>query len=138
LITKGRKFEDCKMKNSIINKDLITGINILNTLYGGSIEPSMKILQFPEYRQVEVKAPGVGEESMHVKINNNKLVIFYELKIESQGNMISVPQIVYNKAIPFFVNTDKISAEYIDGVLVVQLPYNELANGSLRDVPIKS
>jgi HSP20 family molecular chaperone IbpA len=126
------------MKNSIINKDLITGINILNTLYGGSIEPSMKILQFPEYRQVEVKAPGVGEESMHVKINNNKLVIFYELKIESQGNMISVPQIVYNKAIPFFVNTDKISAEYIDGVLVVQLPYNELANGSLRDVPIKS
>jgi HSP20 family molecular chaperone IbpA len=138
LINKGRKFEDYKMRNIIINKDLITGINILNTIYGGSIEPSMKVLQFPEYRQVEVKAPGVGEDAMHVKINNNKLVIFYELKIESQGNVIPVPQVVYNKAIPFFVNADRISAEYTNGVLVVQLPYNELANGSLRDVPIKS
>jgi HSP20 family molecular chaperone IbpA len=130
-------FEDYKMRKKLINKDLITGIDILNTMYGGSIEPSMRISQFPNYRQVEVRAPGVGEESMHVKINNNKLVIFYELNIESQGNIIPVPQVVYNKTIPFFINADKISAEYIEGVLVVQLPFNELANGSLRDVPIK-
>jgi HSP20 family molecular chaperone IbpA len=126
------------MRKKIIHKDLITGIDILNTMYGGSIEPAVTLSQFQGYHQVEVMVPGIGEEALHVNINNNKLLIFYELQIESQGNVIPVPQVVYNKQIPFFIDANKISAEYTDGILVVQLPFNELANGSLRDVPIKS
>jgi HSP20 family protein len=126
------------MRKKTINKDLITGIDILNTMYGGSIEPAVRLSQFQAYQQVEVMAPGIGEEALHVNINNNKLLIFYELQLESQGNVIPVPQVVYNKQIPFFIDANKISAEYSEGILVVQLPFNELANGSLRDVPIKS
>jgi HSP20 family molecular chaperone IbpA len=125
-------------KNIIISNDLITGIDILNTLNGGTIEPAIKLSQFAAYRQIDVKAPSIDEEGLHVKIENNKLIIFYEHTVESQQKPIPVPHVVYNKQIPFFIDTQKISAQYLEGVLSVQLPYNELANGYHRDVQIES
>ena len=126
------------MKKLEINKDLLTGIDLMNTVNGGSIEPAVRLSQHKEYRQIEVKAPGIDEERLHVKINNNNLVIFYELVIDTQGHALRLPQIVYNKQIPFFIDAANISAQYVEGVLTVQLPFNELANGYQRDVPIAS
>jgi len=126
------------MNKNSFNYDLITGIDILNTLNGGTVEPTMKFSRFEEYHQIEVKAPGISEEGLHVNIDNNKLIIFYEHNIESQGKMIPVPRIVYNKQIPFFIDTKNINAQYADQTLIVQLPFNELANGYHRDVPIES
>jgi len=126
------------MEKLKITKELLTGIDLMNTLNGGTIEPAVRLSHFAEYRQIEIKAPGIGEEQLHVKINNNNLVIFYEIVIETQGRQLPMPQVVYNKQIPFFVDAQNITAHYTDGVLTVQLPFNELANGFQRDVPIAS
>jgi HSP20 family molecular chaperone IbpA len=125
-----------KMNKNFLNYDLITGIDILNTLNGGTVEPTMKFAEFPEYHEIKVKAPGIAEEELHVNIENNQLVIFYELDIESQGKSFPVPRIVYNKPIPFFIDTFNINAQYSGNTLIVQLPFNELANGYHREVPI--
>jgi HSP20 family molecular chaperone IbpA len=127
-----------KMKKNSFNYDLITGIDILNTLNGGSVESAVKFLKFPEYHQIEVKAPGIREEGLHVKIENNQLIIFYELPIKSQDKLLAIPRIVYNKQIPFFVDAKNINAQFAEGTLVVQLPFNELADGYQREVPIES
>lgn len=126
------------MRKNFVSNDLITGIDVLNTLNGGTIEPAIKLSQFAEYRQIEVRTPGIAEHGLHVNIDNNQLMIFYEHQIESRSKAIPVPRIVYNKPIPFFIDAMNISAQYNDGVLVVQLPFNELANGYHRDVPIES
>ncbi len=124
------------MKKNFLNYDLITGIDILNTLNGGAVEPTVKFSKFPEYHQVKVTAPGIAEEEIHVNIENNQLIIFYELQIESQGKAVPVPRIVYNKPIPFFIDTFNINAQYSGNTLTVQMPFNELANGYHREVPI--
>ncbi|MBA4145518.1 MAG: hypothetical protein DI538_01595 [Azospira oryzae] len=126
------------MKKRLINDNLITGIDVLNTLNGGSIEPSVKFSKFPSYHQIELKAPGIAEEGLHVKIDNDLLTVFYEHQIESRGVAIPLPRIVYNKQIPFFVDAAKINAHYAEDRLVVQLPFNEMASGYHRDVEIEN
>lgn len=123
-------------RKGFISDDLIQSIDITNTLNGGVSEPALKISQHQDYRQIELKVPGITEENMHVKVNNNQLVVYFERAITSRDESIYVPYIVYNKPIPYFVDVKNIRAHYNEGVLTVQLPFNELANGYQRDIPI--
>jgi HSP20 family protein len=122
----------------MISDEIIQSIDIGNTLHGGISQPEVRISQHADYRQVVLWVPGVSDEHMHVKINNNQLVVYFDHVIESRGSMISIPFIAYNKQIPYFIDAQKIRANYAEGVLTVQLPYNELANGYHRDIPIKN
>ncbi len=124
-------------RKGLVSDEIIQSIDIANTLQGGLSEPIVKLSQHQEYRQIELKVPGVTEERMHVKIDNNQLVVYFERKIESRGAVIFVPYIVYNKLIPYFIEAKNIRAQFSEGVLIVQLPYNELANGYHLDIPIE-
>ncbi len=123
-------------RKGLVSDEIIQSIDLSNTINGGRSEPIVKLSQHQEYRQIELKVPGLSEEHMHVKINNNQLVVYFEHSIESRGETIYVPTIVYNKPIPYFIDAKKIRAQYIEGVLTIQLPFNELANGYHRDIPI--
>ncbi len=123
-------------RKGLVNDEIIQSIDITNTLNGGISEPIVKLSQHQEYRQIELKVPGMMEESMHIKINNNQLVVYFEHSVVSRGETIYVPTIVYNKPIPYFIDATKIRAQYVEGVLTIQLPFNELANGYHRDIPI--
>lgn len=125
-------------RKGLVSDDLLQSIDIANTLNGGISEPRMKLSQHQECRQIELKVPGMVEENMHVKISNNQLMVYFEHTVESRGEMIYAPHIVYNKPIPYFIDAKKIRAEYNEGILSVQLPYNELSNGYQRDIPISS
>jgi HSP20 family molecular chaperone IbpA len=122
----------------MISDEIIQSIDVGNTLHGGISQSEVRISQHADYRQVELWVPGVSDEHMHVKINNNQLVVYFEHVIESRGALISIPFIAYNKQIPYFIDAQKIRANYVEGVLTVQLPYNELANGYHRDIPIEN
>lgn len=123
-------------RKGLVSDEIIQSIDITNTLNGGRSESILKLSQHQEYRQIELKVPGMNEENMHVKINNNQLVVYFEHAVESRGETIYVPTIVYNKPIPYFIDAKKIRAHYVEGVLTIQLPFNELANGYHRDIPI--
>jgi HSP20 family molecular chaperone IbpA len=125
-------------RKRFVSDEIIQSMDIANTLNGGISEPVVTLSHYPEYRQIELKIPGMSEERMHVKINNNQLVIFFEYRIESAGTAIPVPHIMYNKPIPYFIDAKNIRAQYSDGLLTVQLPFNELANGYQRDIPIEN
>jgi HSP20 family molecular chaperone IbpA len=124
--------------NRLISDELIQRIDITNTLNGGVTEPLLRLSQHQDYRQIELKVPGIAEENMHIKINNNQLVVYFDRTVKSRNETIYVPHIVYNKAIPYFIDAKNIRAQYINDVLTIQLPYNELANGYHRDIPIGS
>jgi HSP20 family molecular chaperone IbpA len=123
-------------RKGLVSDEMLQSIDIANTLQGGVSEPIVKLSQHQDYRQIELKVPGMLEESMHVKISNNQLMVYFERTIETQGTVISVPFIVYNKPIPYFIDAENIRAQYNKGVLTVKLPFNELANGYHRDIPI--
>lgn len=125
-------------RKGLVSDEVLQSIDINNTLNGGVSQSIVKLSQHPKYRQIELKVPGVTEENMHVKITNNLLVVYFENTVESRGETIYVPRVVYSKPIPYFVDAKNIRAQYNEAVLTVQLPYNELANGYHRDIPIEN
>ena len=117
-------------------KDLVTSVDVLNTVHGGVSEPFLSIREERDGREVHVRIPGVDKEAMQVEINNNKLSIFYLIPILSVGKMIHMPQVVYDQSIPYFVEASKIKASYEGNKLIVNLPFNKLSNGYNRKIEI--
>lgn len=115
---------------------LALAADVANTLGGGMSEPAVGFFKLPDSHRVEVKIPGVKDESIKVEIHNNWLTIFHLLDISSGEMIIQVPRMVYSKAIPYFIDVEKIAAKFEDDRLVVRLPFNERANGYHRKISI--
>jgi len=122
-------------KNQYMN--LITSVDVMNTLNGGRTEPVVKLSQFTNSREVRVKVPGIDPEKIEVEIHENTVSIFYMINVATAGKEVAIPYSVYNKQQPYFIDVSKIVAQIEDGELVVTLPYNQLANGYHRRVKTK-
>ena len=119
-------------KNQFMN--LITSVDVMNTLNGGRPEPVVKLSQFTNSREVRVKVPGIDPKNIEVEINENKVSIFYMINVATAGKEVAIPYSVYNKQQPYFIDVSKIVAQIEEDELVVTLPYNQLANGYHRRV----
>jgi HSP20 family molecular chaperone IbpA len=117
-------------------QDLLTSVDVLNTLHGGISEPVVTLRQQAAGREVHVRVPGISRDSMQVEIHNNVLSVFYLIPIESAGKKINMPVVVYNKTIPYFIDISAIKADFEENELIVQLPYNELSSGYNRKIQI--
>ncbi|HEV8512165.1 MAG TPA: Hsp20/alpha crystallin family protein [Cyclobacteriaceae bacterium] len=125
-------------ERKFISDELLSSIDVLNTLSGGVSEPQLTLKQFQDHREIQLKVPGVKEENMKVEINNNILSVFYNFHLQSGSFPLQVPKVVYNKPIPYFIDAARITATFEEGFLVVTLPYNEMAEGYHRKVSIDS
>lgn len=110
-------------------QDLLTSVDVLNTLHGGVSEPIISHREQASGRVMRVRVPGIDRESLHVEIHNNELSIFYFIPIESLGKLIQMPQVVYKQAIPYFIEVTGIKASYQEHELIVNLPFNKLSEG---------
>jgi len=119
-------------KNQYMN--LITSVDVMNTLNGGRTEPVVKLSQFTNSREVRVKVPGIDPEKIEVEIHENTVSIFYMINVATAGKEVAIPYSVYNKQQPYFIDVSKIVAQIEEDELVVTLPYNQLANGYHRRV----
>ena len=116
--------------------DLLTSVDVLNTIHGGTSEPHMVLQQNQEGREIRIKVPGVRNDTIQVEIHNNVLSIFYFIPVLSNDKMVQMPCVVYNKNIPYYVDATKIHSRLEEESLVVELPYNESANGYHRRIQI--
>jgi hypothetical protein len=117
-------------------KDLITSVDVLNTLHGGVSEPFLSVLEDEISRELRVRVPGINREALQVEIVNSSLSVFYLLPIISAEKLVYLPQVVYNQEIPYFVAANEITAGFEDNELVIQLPFNKLSNGLNRTINI--
>jgi hypothetical protein len=117
-------------------QDLLTSVDVLNTLHGGVSEAVISHSEQASGRVVRVRVPGIDRESLHVEIHNNELSIFYFIPIESMGKTIQMPQVVYKQVIPYFIERGGIRAVYEDPELIVNLPFNKLSEGSNQRLKI--
>ncbi len=125
------------MKTALnLPQELITSIDLMNTLNGGTSEPMVKLKQFPSHRQITIHIAGVPLENVKMEINKNKLMIYYFTTIVSQGKEVQFPRVLYHKDIPYFVQAGNISAKEEGASVILNLPFNDLANGDPREVPI--
>lgn len=124
------------MKNKYNN--ILTTVDLLNTLNGGISEPYISYREDSNGREVRIRVPGVSKELLQVEVRDNQLSVFYHIPIETSGKQVFLPKEVVNQTLPFFIEIKGIHASYEDNELVVKLPFNELSNGYNRKVPIQS
>jgi HSP20 family molecular chaperone IbpA len=125
------------MKRSSNNYlDLITSIDVLNTVNGGVSEPQMNMSHFEDYREIRLKVPGIKQEEVHVEVHNNNLSIYYYINMVSSDKLIQLPRFVYNRTVPYFIDINKIKARIEGDELIVHLPFNRLANGYHKEIKI--
>ena len=122
------------MKNKF--KDLLTTVDLLNTLNGGVSEPYMSFRERPDGRELRVRVPGVSKELLQVEINGNELSVYYHIPMETAGKRVFLPKEVIKQTLPYFVEITGIRATFEENELIVNLPYNELANGYNKKIPI--
>lgn len=116
--------------------DLITSIDVLNTVNGGVSEPEMNLVHFEEYREIHLKVPGINLDDVRVEVNNNNLSIFYFINMVSNYKMVQLPRFVYNRNVPYYIDISKIKARVENDELVVYLPFNPLANGYHKEIKV--
>lgn len=116
--------------------DLMTSVDVLNTMHGGVSEPFISFREQPNGREIRVRVPGIIREAMQAEINNNELFVYYLIPVSSSGKLVHLPQVVYSQKIPYFVEVNGIKATYEENELVVRLPFNELSNGYNRKIEI--
>lgn len=113
--------------------DLLTSIDVLNTLNGGVTEPRLCLEHHEDHREIRLRVPGINLDDIRVELHNNNLSIFYLINIISSDRLIPLPRFVYNHNVPYYIDVDKINARLEEEELIVNLPYNRLANGYHRD-----
>src|SRR4051812_15311413 len=109
--------------------DLITSIDVLNTINGGVSEPQLNLVHHEDYQEIHVSVAGINLEEIHVEVHNNNLSIFYFINIISTDKMVQLPRFVYNRNVPYYIDIGKIKSRLEDEELIVSLPFNRLANG---------
>lgn len=114
--------------------DLITSIDVLNTVNGGTSEPHLNLIHYEEYREIRMKVPGIKPEDIHVEVHNNNLSMFYLINITSNDKMVQLPRFIYNRNVPYYIDISKIKARFDNEELVVKLPFNRLANGYHKEI----
>jgi HSP20 family molecular chaperone IbpA len=117
--------------------DLLTSVDVLNTLHGGVSEPVVNVKQLDNAREVRIKVPSIDPESIQVEINNNALFVYYVMNLDSAGKNIRLPYAIYNRQLPYFIDISGINSTAEGNQLVITLPYNALADGYHKKIRTK-
>lgn len=107
-------------------RELITSMDVRNTLHGGLSEPIVSQYEQELCRELSIRVPGIDKHALLVEINKNLLSIYYFILVCSQGKKIHYPQVIYSNTIPSFVEIERIKIDYEKNGVVIQLPYNRL------------
>ena len=122
------------MKNKF--KDILTTVDLLNTLNGGVSEPYLSFREDRDGRELRIRVPGVSKELLQVEVRENQLNVFYHIPLVTSGKQVFLPKEVVSQTLPYFIEIPGIQASYQENELVIKLPFNELSSGYNRKVPI--
>ncbi|HYI77600.1 MAG TPA: Hsp20/alpha crystallin family protein [Chryseolinea sp.] len=117
--------------------DLLTSVDVLNTLHGGVSEPQVSVNQLDNSREMRIKVPSIDPESIQVEVTNNRLFVYYVMNIDSAGKNIRLPYAIYNRQLPYFIDIGGINSNVNENQLVITLPYNALADGYHKKIKTK-
>jgi hypothetical protein len=114
--------------------DILTSVDVLNTLHGGIVEPQVVQLRRDDSQELRVQVPSIDPATIEVEINNNKMFIFYAVNLTAAGKDLRLPYAIYSKTLPYYVDISGIHSTIESNTLVITLPFNPLANGYHRKI----
>lgn len=131
--------------NQIGNNNILKGfshhIDLLNTLNGGVSMATVNVRETEHTIILDIVAPTVDPEAVNVYINQNKLIVFIELKTSeaaTEAGGIKVPLFTRTFDIPYFVDYEKIEANYDEGAVKVLLPVRQSGRNYNKKVNVNT
>ena len=115
-----------------LTKNLAHSADVLNSVNGGTIFPTIDTTKEEDHYRMEVDVPSVDPETIKVEVNGGLLLIYQQL---SHGEK-QIPNMLGIHKISAEVELDHITAGYEEDLLVVIMPFNELTGGSRREIDI--
>jgi HSP20 family protein len=113
---------------------------------GASSHVPVNIRETDRAYEIEVVAPGLRKEDIHVAMSNNMLTVSFEHKEEDKQESKSEGYLRKEYRVQSFsrsftlddsVNADQINAEYKDGILRVSLPKKEGGQQLAKNIEVK-
>ena len=109
-----------------------------------SWSPACDIYETDSEIVVKTELPGVKKENVQVTLENNVLTIRGERKFQEEAKKENYHRVESNYgqftrsfALPAFIDTNKINAEFKDGLLRLVLPKREEAKAKTIEVKVK-
>ena len=147
-MTQLKKSKKEEMPLASMFTDILNADPFFNTdsFFRGGLKrmPAANVKEVKDHYEIEIATPGLKKEEIRVDIDNNILTVSGEHKkeqSENKGNYhrreFSYKSFTRSFELPSTVNSDKIDAEYKNGILVVTLPKKEEAmNGKKKEVKV--
>lgn len=105
--------------------------------------PAVNIKELENGFELELAAPGISKEEIQLEVNERVLTISSKHKgeKEAQENNYTRQEFSYSAfsrsfTLPKEVDIDNISGQYINGVLKVNIPKQELVNNGVKQISI--
>jgi len=118
--------------------DILTSVDVLNTLHGGTVEPQVIKVQREDSQEMHVHVPSIDPASIEVEVNNNRLFIYYAVNLTAAGKDLRLPYGIYNNALPYYIDISRIHSTIDGNMLIITLPFNALANGYHKKIKTDS
>ena len=118
--------------DDMFKTDWLGGTTNVNSI--GTSIPAVNIQETEDNFSVEVAAPGKTKEDFNIELDNDVLTISSEEKKENEtsekNGRYTRKEFSYSTfkrafSLPDSVDSEKISASYKDGVLIIELPKRE-------------
>lgn len=94
-----------------------------------TVTPGVNIYEDGEEFLLQVEMPGVSKEAIVIDLDNGKLSLSARRELKSSGTPIfnEFGQVEFRRAfaVPQSINSEKVHAEFRDGVLNLHLPKSE-------------
>ena len=124
-------------RNNMENRfEILTSVDVLNTLHGGVTEPQVSVKHLENAREMRIRIPSIDPESIQVEINGNKLSIWFAININTALKRVQLPYMIHNRTVPYFIDISKINSMVDENALVITLPFNALAKGYHKKIKI--
>jgi HSP20 family molecular chaperone IbpA len=119
-------------------KSLAQMASIFAAVNGGIISTLKKVEKLDDGLKLQIHLPGIRVDAIKAEIRDNILTVQYFIEMNTEKIRSKIGNIVYNQTLPYFIDVNRVSANFIDSKLDITLPFNELANGYNNEIDIKS
>jgi HSP20 family protein len=106
--------------------------------------PAVNIAETENQFEIELAAPGLSKEDFKINLDKNILSVSAEKKVENveEGKKYSKKEYAYNSfvrsfTLPETADQSKIEAEYVDGILKLNVAKKEEAKIQAREIAVK-
>lgn len=115
-----------------LTKQIATTANIVNSLSGGTVFPTLKKTTEEDHYRLEISVPSVNIDDLKVEVAGSDLMIIQKIHVDAYV----LPHVLGHLQISADVALAEIHATYEDKLLVIILPFNETSGDYRKDIDI--